>query len=197
MAGNWRGAGTARDEQRVKSFPGRDRLLNGFESNRPRRTVRVLGSSILVVVALLTVFLTWPYVTVWRLDQAVRNDDTAALSELVDLEAVRGEIKKKLNKDADSTIGDPSNSFIRWLQDGIQTLGGAALDQLVTLSWVRERLQGGRVGDDSEGFLGVVTYAFFDAPDGFVVRIGSAMDAPVHVRLALRGWHWRVTAVYY
>lgn len=181
----------------MKPFPGRDPLLLGLEPKRPRRAVRVLRVALLVATALLLIFLAWPYVALWRLDQAVRDDDSVALAELVDLDAVRGEIKKKLNKDANSTIGDPSDPFIRWLQDGIQTLGSDALDWLVTLRWVRARLHDRSPGDGSEGFLGQVTYAFFDAPDAFVVRIGQATDTPVYVRLTLRGLRWRVTAVYY
>lgn len=178
----------------MKPFPRRDRRLYGWEANRPRRAMRVLGVALLMAIAL---FLAWPYFTLWRLDQAVRDGDTAALAESVDLDAVRGELKKKLNKDADSTIGDLSDPFIRWLQEGIQTLGSDALDRLVTLSWVRARLLDHGAGDADEGFLGQVTYAFFDAPDAFVARIGVATDTPVHVRLTLHGPDWRVTALYY
>jgi len=181
----------------VKPFPGRDPRLYGWEAKPARRAMRILGVALLVAVALLLMFLSWPYFTLWRLDQAVRDRDAAALAELVDLDAVRGEIKKKLNKDADSTIGDLSDPFIRWLQEGIQTLGGDALDRLVTLPWVRARLLDRSAGDVDEGFLGQVTYAFFDAPDAFVARIGEATDNPVRVRLTLRGPDWRVTALYY
>lgn len=180
----------------MKSFPRSDRRLYGWEAKPARRAMHVLGVALLVAIALL-LFLAWPYYTLWRLDQAVRDGDRAALAELVDLDAVRGEIKKKLNKEADSSIGDLSDPFIRWLEDGIQTLGSDALDRLVTLPWVRERLLGSSIDEGSEGFPGRITYAFFDAPGGFVVRIGAAEDTPVHLRLTLRGLEWRVTALYY
>lgn len=182
----------------MKPFPRRDRRLYAWEARRPRRAMRVLGVALLLVaIALLLLFLAWPYFTLWRLDQAVRDRDTSALAELVDLDAVRGQIKKKLNKDADSSIGDLSDPFIRWMQEGIQTLGSEALDRLVTLSWIRARLLDHTAGNADEGFLGQVAYAFFDAPDAFVARIGVATDTPVHVRLTLRGTDWRVTALYY
>jgi len=179
----------------MKSFSLRDQRVYGLEPKRFRKTVRVLGVALLATAVLLALYLAWPYVSLWCLDQAVRNNDTAALAEHVDLDAVRGEIKKKLNKDADSAIGDMSDPFIRWLQRGIQTMGGDALDQLVILPWVRARLRDH--GNGEEGFLGQVSYAFFDAPDGFVVRIGPAANTPVHLRLTLRGTQWRVSAVYY
>lgn len=179
----------------MKSFPLRDQRVCGLEPKRFRKTVRVLGVALLAMAVPLVFYLAWPYVSLLRLDQALRNNDMAALAELVDLDAVRGEIKKKLNKDADSAIGDMSDPFIRWLQRGIQTLGSGALDQLVILPWVRARLLDHGNGD--EGFLGQVSYAFFDALDGFVVRIGPAASTPVHLRLTLRGTQWRVSAVYY
>jgi hypothetical protein len=158
-----------------------------------------LGALVLVLLAaaLLLAFLAWPYATLWRLDRAARSGDPAALADLVDLDAVRGEIKRKLNKDADSTIGDLSDPFIRWLGEGIEVMGNDAIDRLVTLPWVQARLLDPRSGDGTAGFLRQVTYAFFDAPDGFVVRIGPATGNPVHLRLTLRSLRWRLSAAYY
>ena len=70
--------------------------------------------------ALLLAYLLWPYAVLWRLDAAVRSANPEDLAALVDLGAVRGEIKRKLNKDADSTIDRLSDRFIGWLQEGIQ-----------------------------------------------------------------------------
>jgi hypothetical protein len=64
---------------------------------------------------------------------------------------------------------------------------------LVTLSWVRERL----AGPDDGGGLGQISYAFFDAPDGFRVRIGPASGDPANLRLVRSGLRWRISAVYY
>jgi hypothetical protein len=180
----------------MKPFSDREQILVG-RSSRGSRNVRALGLVLVVVGVLLLLYLAWPFATLWRVDQAVRGGDMEALAALVDLESVRAEIKKKLNKDANSTVGKLSDSFIRWLQDGIGVMGSQAVDRLVTLPWVRERLLAHGAGSSEEGFLGQVTYAFFDAADGFMVRIGSNSEDPVQLRLSLSGLNWRVSAVYY
>jgi hypothetical protein len=152
---------------------------------------------LMAVAALLPAYLAWPYTTLWGLDRAVRSSDADAFADLVDLEAVRGEIKKKLNKDSDSAIGDLSDAFIQWLEEGIALTGSDAVDRLVTLAWVRGRLLRHSGDDSGDGFLGQVTYAFFDAPDGFVARVGPAAGDPIHLRLTLSRLRWRVSAVYY
>lgn len=141
------------------------------------------------------VYLAWPYVALWELSRAVADPHPEVLAERVDIEAVRGEIRKKLNKDSPSAIGKLSDPFILWLEGGIRRLGTGALDDLVTLDWVRERLTAN--SPPGKGFLPQVAYAFFDSPGGYEVRLGAPGQAPVHFRMALQGFRWRVTAVYY
>jgi len=179
----------------LKPFASRNRVLLVRPSRR-RRKAGALGLVLVAAGAFLLLYLAWPYTLLWRIDQALRNDDGAALAELVDLESVREEIKKKINKDADSSVGELSDSFIQWLEEGIAVMGTQAVDRLVTLDWVRERLLEHGTGG-GEGFLGQISYAFFDTPDGFIVRIGTAATVPVQLRLSLRGLKWRVSAVYY
>ncbi|MEA3276764.1 MAG: DUF2939 domain-containing protein [Pseudomonadota bacterium] len=174
----------------------RDRVLV-----RPRlrqsRAKEALRYVLLPATAILILFFIWPYATLWRLDQAVRVEDSAGLAALVDLDAIRSEIKQKLNKDADSDIGELSDPFIRWLEEGISTMGNDAVDQLVTFEWVRGQLLAQAVGGADRGFLPSVSFAFFDAPDGFNVRIGPASGHPVYAHLQLRGLKWWVNAVYH
>lgn len=180
----------------MKRLKSPDRILDRPRTERPR-TLPFLGLALLLVTVLLLAYLAWPYATLWRIDRALRKEDSVALAELVDLDAIRGAIKTKLNKDADSSIGDLSDSFIRWLQEGLGVRGSDAVEQLVTLGWVRERLLDQGASGDVEGFLGRISYAFFNTPDGFVARIGAEKDTPIHVHLKLRDLGWRVSAVYF
>lgn len=164
---------------------------------RTRRQRRALGWVLLPLAALLLAYLASPYTSLWRLDRAVRAGDIEAMAALVDLDSVRGEIKKKLNKDVSSRIGPVSERFIRWLQGGIQSLGSDAIDRLVTLDWVREQLLIHSPGGAADGFLGEVSFAFFDAQGGFEVRIGRPDDGPVRLHLEPRGLAWRVSALSY
>ncbi len=144
----------------------------------------------------LVAFVAWPYYHVWRLDQAAITADRQALADLVDLPAIREQIKRRLNKEVDSSVGDVSNAFVDWLQDGIRRMGGDAVDRLVTLDWVRSQLLLKSRPPAPPGFIDQITHAFFDTPDGFLVRIGELGEEPVHFRMSLQGVHWRVTAVY-
>lgn len=149
---------------------------------------------LLPVLALLGL-LAWPYVSLWRLSAVATDPDADALAPLVDLEAIRSEIRRKLNKTASSAIGKVSDPFIQWLERGILQLGTGALDQIVTLAWVQERL--GANSPPGEGFLPQVEYAFFDSAGGFAVRIGGPGQTPVHLRLGLQGLEWKLVALYY
>lgn len=140
-------------------------------------------------------FVAWPYYHVWQLEQAVASDDRAVMAQLVDLISVREQIKRRLNKEVHSSVGDVSNAFVDWLQDGIRRMGASAVDNLVTLEWVREQLLA-KSPPASVGFIDQISYAFFDGPDSFLLRIGELDADPVHVRLSLQGPSWRVTAVY-
>lgn len=155
-----------------------------------------MKTSAFLILLLASAYIAWPYYHVWRLDRAVILDDRQALGAQVDLEAVREQIKRRLNKEVDSSVGDVSNAFVDWLQDGIRRMGDQAVEQLVTLTWVREQLLSKTRPGDTPGFIDRIDYAFFDRPDGFLVRIGQLDEDPVHVRLSLQDFAWRVSAVY-
>ncbi len=155
-----------------------------------------MKSFVAMLVFLVAAFVAWPYYHVWLLDQAVVLNDRDKLCGLVEIKSVREQIKRRLNKEVDSTVGEVSNTFVDWLQDGIQRMGIGALDRLVTLEWVREQLLSKTGPQDPPGFLDQISYAFFDGPAGFVVRIGESGEDPVHFRLSLYAGAWRLTALY-
>jgi hypothetical protein len=180
----------------MKRVPSAGLRLAGPNIRRRRaRSIARLG--LLTATAIGAAYLAWPYVTLWRLDTAARSADPRDLAVLVDMNAVRGELKRKLNKDADSSIERLSDPFIHWLEDGIRAKGSQAVDELVTLHWVRERLLEHAEPDAGEGFMGQVAGAYLDGPTSFRLSIGSDGDLPVHVRMRLDGLSWRVSAVYY
>ena len=165
-----------------------------FRLRGTRRSARLRRWSLALVLAALA-YLAWPYLALWDLDRAIADADPQALAARVDIGSVRDEIRRKLNKDAPSSIGRLSDPFILWLDQGIRRLGTGALDELVTLDWVRERLR--TASPPGLGLLHQVSYAFFDSPRGFRVRLGASGQAQVHLRMTLQGLRWRITAVYY
>lgn len=163
-----------------------------LDNIRHPRLPRWLAPSLLLVLAAL---LLWPYVALWRLSHQVASSPPAALEGFVDIESVRDQIRRRLNKEADSEIGEVSDPFIEWIEQGIRRPGNETLQRTVTLEWLhgllREQARGER------GFLPAVRYAFYDPPDGFRVRIAAEGKPPLHLRLEPGVFGWRVTAVYY
>ncbi len=166
----------------------------GLRLRRPARHAALERWGFAFILACV-VGLAWPYLALWDLSRAVADPDPKVLAARIDLETVRAEIGRKLNKDSPSVIGKLSDPFIQWLEGGIRRLGTGALDELVTLDWVRGRLTAN--SPPGQGFLPQVSYAFFDSPNGFEVRLGAPGQAPVHFRMALQGLRWQITAVYY
>ena len=166
----------------------------GLRLRRPARQSPIKPWGFALVLAGLA-YLVSPYLALGGLSRAVSDPEPGALATRIDLDAVRGEIRRKLNKDSTSVIGKLSDPFILWLEGGIRRLGTRALDELVTVDWVRERLSA--KAPAGQGFLPRVTYAFFDTPGRFEVRLAAPDQAPVHFCMSLQGFQWRVTAVYY
>lgn len=164
-----------------------------------RRTLGTIGerrlpvTRFLIPLLVVLAYLTWPYITVWRLDRALTRNDRDSLSTLVDLEGVRDEIRRRLNKESTSAIGPVSDQFVAWLEQAIRRAGSKAIEQQVDLDWVRGRLlshspEGGGLG-------GSLERAFFDDPLHFSLRIGAPGASPVHARLSFQGTGWRLTAL--
>lgn len=159
---------------------------------RSSRALRRTAALLLLGFGLLAI---WPYVNLWRLNEKVLSEPPSALSRLVDIDSVRAQILRRLNKDEQSNIGMVSDPFIEWIEQGMRTAGNETLRQSVSLAWLHGLLSGHIAGD--RGFLPAVGYAFFDPPDGFLVRIDSLNQAPIYLRMELGLLGWRIGAVYY
>lgn len=159
------------------------------------RMRRPVGRGLVAGLVLLLLYGAWPFATLWRLNQAVARGDRATLADLVDLEAVRGEIAHRLNKDDISAIEKVSDPFVEWLEAGIRRHGAEAPRALVTLDWVRDQL--GPAASPGLGLLSALTYGFFDDWRDFRTRIDRPAANPLVLRLRLEGGGWRVAMVYY
>jgi hypothetical protein len=183
---------TAHPPPLTKRF-GRPRL-------RPTPALRWTAAGLSILACL---YLASPYVALWRLDRAAVNGPTVALAALVDIDAVRDQIRRRLNKEEESRIGEVSDAFIDWIQDGIRRQRSRPLAHSIDLAWIRELLLSH--AEDRAGFWPAVAYAFFDSPTQFRVRIDSrasesapgSTPPPVHLQFQRRWLGWRVIAAYY
>lgn len=141
----------------------------------------------------------WPYYTVFKLDDALSKDDTTELTALTDLPAIRANYKARLESGADALLppGDP-NSVMGWLRQNLDRLGSSALDQAITVSWVRDTLRQAVTRATHQGtpyLIAGIDFAFFESYDRFLIRIGELGKGATHVRLSLRGTDWKITDI--
>lgn len=150
----------------------------------------------LLIVAVLA-FALWPYVTVFRLNSALAQSDAQALAPLVDLPAVQAHYKDRFGNTVDTWLpsGGESDEVLGWLSKNIQQLGDRALDQAITLDWVRQSLREAiqrAAPQTPERLLSAVDFAFFESWNRFVIRIGELGANPTHIQLSLEGYRWKI-----
>lgn len=177
-------------------------MLAGLHLRRRARIViaqgrRRLPSAGLLVVLLAPLLLYGlsPYVTLWHLNRALIENDQAALTTLIDLDTIRDEIARRLNKDQHSAIDTLSDPFIHWLETGIRRHGTEALDTLVTLDWVMAQLR--RQLPATQTLLPVLPRGWFAGPRDVRLYLRAPDTPPVSVRLSLGADGWRLDMLYY
>lgn len=137
----------------------------------------------------------WPFATLWRINQAVVAGDPHTLTQLLDLDAVREELGRRLNKERTSAIEGMSDAFIDWIDDAIRRSGVDALRQHVTLHWVEAELASRAAADGS--ILGAVRHAWFRGPVDFRIVLARPGQPRLHLRLSFGIRGWRITMVHY
>lgn len=151
-----------------------------------------------LLLASLLVFLFWPYYHLYRLDDALGRPDPAALAPLVDLDAIRDNTKARLTWAFGMRDSAPSAEPLRWLQQGLQRAGEAALEDTIDLGWVQTQLRDA-VSAATERrpayLLAAVDFAMFESWNSFVVRLGRLGFGESHLRLRLEGLTWKVTDI--
>lgn len=190
---------------------------------------RFLGLLLLLAVVLYGI---WPYYSILRINSALADSDAQALAPIVDLAAIQSHYKARIGSSVDGLLpqssgqqaNGPSDSakdehsraqtglqldtdkVLGWLSVNLKQLGDAALDQAITLDWVRSTLLAASRRTEGQpppqsgtetgtSFIGAVDFAFFESWDRFVIRLGQLGQNPTFVILTLDGTQWRVTDI--
>jgi hypothetical protein len=139
----------------------------------------------------------WPYYTVFRLDDAVRETDPKALAPHVDLAGIKAAYRLRIERAIpafEPHAGAGADQVVSWLDSNFTRLGDAALDQAITLEWVRDALREA-AERTTEGrpalFIDAIDHAFFESWNRFVIRVGP-LGSETHVVLGLAGRDWRI-----
>ncbi len=141
-------------------------------------------------------YFSYPYVTLWRLDLALRQADAATLGSLVDWYAVREGLKEDIcdmaaDEPGEARSGKELAPFGAGFARGITT---NVVDRTVTAETLAS-LNDGTAHAPRAGAR--VVWAFFSDPTRFAidVRTGGTVE-PIHMVMELRGVRWQVRRVW-
>jgi len=162
---------------------------------------RIVAAIAVVCVA----YAVWPYVTLFRLGQAIRHGNAAALETLVDWNGVREGIKEDI---CDNVFDEPTArvasgesrlppfgfSFVRGI-------AGNAVDENVNPQALVSAAHGAATAGQPAALPAEVNpsiaWAFFDGPTSFLVLLrrpgASPGEEPIRIEFQLRHAAWKVT----
>jgi hypothetical protein len=150
------------------------------------------------VLAVGCAYAAYPYVTIYRLGQAIRQGDAPVLESMVDWYSVREGIKEDI---CDLVTDDTDAKSGRLPPFGASFVRGIAVnsvDRRVTpealVSAVQQQVPAKPVSPDAPI---EVSWAFFASPSQFVVDLRSpGAEEPIRVQMDFRGGAWQVTRVW-
>lgn len=170
------------------------RWMRAWRTAPRRRPPSGLWPMLLSIGLLVVALVLSPYWTLWRLSRAANSITPQALAPWVNLDLVREEIRRRLNKEANSCIEDISDPFIAWIEQGLRQGGASALNARINLEWIARLL---RDPTASRSLIERVHHAFYHLPQGFVIRLSGTPEQAVTLILRPDPLRWRVVAVYY
>jgi hypothetical protein len=145
-------------------------------------------------------YVAYPYFTLYRLGQAIRNGDASSLETMVDWAAVREGIKEDIcdtviDQPAEAKIGGQLPPFGAGFVRGI---AGNAVDSRVTpQALAAVATQEPANLPDPKGAAVRVHWAFFSGPAEFLVALQPpGQSAPINLQMELRAGAWQVTRVW-
>lgn len=148
----------------------------------------------------LVAFIVWPYYQVYRLDNALGQNDMRTLEQLLDVSAIRRNYKERLEGGLKLPQPYPpgTDGPLVWLQQNLRPLGDAALEQALSLPWARDTLKEAatQATDKRSPYItAAITFAFFESYDRFFIRLGELGKNATHVRMTFQDKTWQVTDI--
>jgi len=138
-------------------------------------------------------YVAYPYVTLYRLGEALHSGDSQTLTALVNWPAVRDGIKRDISDRPNAAVGTGElPGFGASFVTGIAT---RSVDQRVTPEGLVKAVRATapvRTHDRMQ-----VNWAFFDGPTQFIVSLTAPGQAvPIRLEMRLHDTQWRVDRVW-
>jgi len=142
-------------------------------------------------------YIGWPYYHIYQLSNAVKNNDPAAVEKLVDFEEVNKVLQENQQWKVENNISqNPVDMLPEGLREQAQALVGVLGGKNAEVSNIDPNSMLERFRQMQGVLWNQVTFAFFESPTRFMIRLGQLGRQPVHVEMTLQDWVWRVTAIY-
>ena len=141
----------------------------------------------------------YPYVTLYRLGQAVRDGNASTLESIVDWSSVREGIKEDI---CDLVIDPPqqtltSSQLPPFGAGFVRGIAANVVDRRVTPEGLVAAARQPDVSRSPRGDAMQVSWAFFASPAAFTVDLNSpGQSAPIRLQMELRYGTWHVTRVW-
>jgi hypothetical protein len=139
----------------------------------------------------------WPYYNIYRLDTALGEADAQALAQFVDLPAIRLQYREEFGSTLKEAVPRPNadgEPLMAWVAESLTNLGDRALEQVVTLEFVRTLLRDAAArGTDKRPayFMAGINRAFFQSWNRFEIQLGG----DTQIEMTLEGIDWRITRI--
>lgn len=148
------------------------------------------------VAAIAALYLAYPYVTLYRLGQAIRAGDAGSLRVMVDWPRVREGIKEDIS---DMGVDEPrqtaaSNALPPFGASFVRGVAASSVDQQVTPEALAAITGPGP--EASQGTPVHIVWAFFQSPGRFVASLNTPTHKAIRLEMELRGASWQVTRVW-
>jgi len=151
------------------------------------------------VLAVAVGYAAYPYVTLYRLSDAIQAGDATTLRALVDWPAVRAGIKQDIcdNVAADPAVTVSDGKLPAFGASFVRGIAANAVDQDVTAEGLVDMTQRHAAGSATQGAAVQVNWAFFHDPTDFIVSLDApGQRGPIKLRMSLKDAAWRVTRIW-
>lgn len=182
--------------------------MNPSDGNSKEEKMHLTQKNVLITVALLIVLLIFstlyalPYVTVFNIIKAFKDQDSERISELVDFPALRASVKSQLRETVMSYRGSEMNpELMEKLREIVNSqLLDRMVDQLVTpegmILYTKGQFKMTEVGagDLFWSFLKQAQCSYI-SPSEFIISIPEGDKDTLRFTLERRGYSWRWTKI--
>lgn len=144
-----------------------------------------------ILVLIIGAFIVWPYLNLYRLNNAVLTNNITAFEQLIDIESIRRVRKQNIEWKMQKFDGNQGSFLPDFIREGAKIFENVAIDRMINSQNLLASLR------QINGSLWQhASFIFFQSPTTFIIRLGKLVNEPLYIEMTLQGWAWRVTAIY-